>query len=452
MENTYTSLQLTSATVILEAGTVMVFDSNEGIKGGAIAMYGFSSLKGNDNCAVEFRNNLADKVGGAIYYQPFDQRELIGGQSCFIQYVGKTDNPNERNYTFTFSNNTAILGGTSIFAVSFYSCFYYYYGSFVNKNLASFFDRIGTFQFDNGSVALATEGNSFLLEKGHTSFLTTPGELLYIPLLVKDEFGRMTRTPIGLEIEDSNHQNDKNTLYYFTHNRTRIYGTPKDTKKLTFNTLNTRDAYYDKITVTLTDCIPGYSFDKVNQTCVCSADSTRTAYRGISKCNSSSGVYRTYINREFWAGYYEGHLYTGPCTFKLCYINSNPALHHPLPKSEKQMNLMMCGDSKKGILCGTCIPNYAAYFHSNTHKCGPEDKCNLGVLFYFLSEIVPVVILFTIIIHFDINFTCGGVSGLVFFSQMVLTTPTDMEKILFGHNKATVEIFKKYSIWLHSDL
>ena len=49
------------------------------------------------------------------------------------------------------------------------------------------------------------------------------------------------------------------------------------------------------------------------------------------------------------------------------------------------------------------------------------------MLFYILSEIVPMVVFFVVIITFDISFTTGLLTGFVFFTQYVddLTVPTD---------------------------
>ncbi len=442
VKNSYTSLLLTSGTVVLDEGAAMIFDSNEGLRGGAIGMYGFSSLKGKDNCTMVFRNNFANKVGGAIYYQPFDQREFVGaGQSCFIQYIGNTSNPRERNYTFTFSNNSAPLGGTAIFSASFYPCFYSYYGSRDKNNLTSFFDKIGNFHFDDPDNALATEGNWFVLEDGdRTSFSVPPGKLLNIPLAVRDEFKQLKQTPVALEVHHLAEHYD--TL--FTNNRTRLYGKENEELSLIFNIQNTRDAYYDKITVTLSSCPPGFCYHTGFNSCICCNDNDNTTYQGIVKCDRSS--FRAYITREYWVGYHNHTLYTGPCAFKDCHINSIPDYHHLLPagNSNDNLSLMMCGDAKQGFLCGSCKENYSAYFHSNTHKCGSSELCNFSILFYILSDIVPMVILFTLIIHFNVSFTMGGVSGLVFFSQMIVTTPTDMKKILNKHDSTTIELFNAF--------
>ena len=444
--NKYSALLLTSATLIMEDGTEMIFDGNEGLNGGALAMYGFSSLKAHDDCSLVFHNNFAHKYGGGIYFEPFDQREFIAGQSCFIQYIGN-HNVSTRNYSFTFTNNSANLGGKSIFSASFYSCFYAYLGSLKRHNLTSFFKKIGHFQFDDNSMnnisVLATEGNYFVTKKGKQSLQARPGIPLNIPLNVVDELNQSTNTLIGLEIKKKSKKHKPN-FFYFSHNTTRVYGNPGEVFQLTFNAQNTRNSYYNGISVTLVDCTPGYIFDDEKRLCKCSADDDTTAYNGIPKCNST--LFRAYIQSEQWAGYFESAFYTGPCPFELCAINTNPERLHLLPiDNNASLIKMMCGESKKGRLCGKCGDGYSAYFHSNSHKCGPKDGlCSLSPLFFVLSEILPIIILFMLVIHFNVSFTAGGITGFVLFSQMLVVTPINFGKVLYNDTTLTVKYLKVF--------
>ena len=445
--NYYTALRLTSSTVILKPNTSMLFEGNRGIQGGAIAMYGFSGLKGKEGCSLSFFNNSVNKVGGAIYYQPFEQREFIEGKVCFIQYIGERGVGNQTpNFTFTFRNNSAKLGGTAIFSSSFYACFFAHHNSLNTSNLSGFFDNIGHFNFDNDTddhtSSLATEGNNFVFDGNTASLTTIPGKGLLIPLAVLDEFGHRVDTPLGLELKslhDSKGPVDRNDYYYFTRNRTRLYGNSGDVINLVFSTDNIREAHYNQITVTLKDCPLGYHFDKSHFSCMCSAENPHTAYKGIPKCNSS--LYRAYIQRDYWAGFYNNgedlELYTAPCAFQHCAINSIPKLHHLLPAeaSPVTLNKQMCAKHTEGILCSECSSNYSAFFHSSSSiMCGSEDKCAYGMLFYILSEALPVVILFVLIIHFNISLTAGGVTGFVLFSQMVVVIPVDVKMMLYGQN------------------
>ena len=143
-------MYLTSGRIVFDANSTVVFHSNQGIKGGAIAMHGFSATVVNDHSHFLFINNSAARVGGGIYYASIDQREYFNGQVCFLEYGGKENNVSKRNITFLFDSNKAILGGTSIYSESIFSCYFYYFEEtrLKIKNLTKIFDRIGDFYFD----------------------------------------------------------------------------------------------------------------------------------------------------------------------------------------------------------------------------------------------------------------------------------------------------------------
>ena len=88
-------------------------------------------------------------------------------------------------------------------------------------------------------------------------------------------------------------------------------------------------------------------------------------------------------------------------------------LNHPLDHLDE----VVC-NNRQGILCGHCRNNTAVYFHSESFKCGKTDLCYLGPLFYILSEILPLTLLFLIVILFNISFTSGNLNGFIFFAQM----------------------------------
>ncbi len=83
------------------------------------------------------------------------------------------------------------------------------------------------------------------------------------------------------------------------------------------------------------------------------------------------------------------------------------------------LNEIVCGENRRGKICGKCQGNLSSYYHSVDYKCSSSEKCHLGIIFYALSEIMPVTILFIVIIIFDISFTKGGINTLVFSFQVV---------------------------------
>ena len=79
----------------------------------------------------------------------------------------------------------------------------------------------------------------------------------------------------------------------------------------------------------------------------------------------------------------------------------------------------LCSNKRTGKLCGQCKENNSVYYHSNTLKCSDEKLCSYGVLFYLLSEILPLTILFIVIITCNISFTSGAVNGFILYAQIL---------------------------------
>ena len=58
-DNWYSALYVTSGQVIFDANSTVLFHDNQAIKGGAIAICGFSAFMINDNSNFSFKNNSA---------------------------------------------------------------------------------------------------------------------------------------------------------------------------------------------------------------------------------------------------------------------------------------------------------------------------------------------------------------------------------------------------------
>ena len=66
-DNQCSALYLTSGRAVINENSTVVFRSNQGIKGGAVAIHGFSAIVVNDHSYFEFMNNSAARLGGGIY-------------------------------------------------------------------------------------------------------------------------------------------------------------------------------------------------------------------------------------------------------------------------------------------------------------------------------------------------------------------------------------------------
>uniref|UniRef100_A0A1X7VCG7 TRP C-terminal domain-containing protein n=1 Tax=Amphimedon queenslandica TaxID=400682 RepID=A0A1X7VCG7_AMPQE len=205
---------------------------------------------------------------------------------------------------------------------------------------------------------------------------------------------------------------------YTANNRFKMSGQPNDTGHLEIGTL-----YFCNLTVgidiTMSACPPG--FVNKNNTCVCSADYDSDHYYGIVRCDNRE--FEASISSLFWVGYIgnesEDTLFSRLCPQEYCNYNET---FHVLPSvpSFSQLDLLICGiNNRTGILCSDCIENNSVYYNSPGYKCGNNELCSYGPLFYILSSIIPLTLTFTIIIMLGVNFNSGAWNGFVFFSQIV---------------------------------
>ena len=425
--NAYTALLLSSGKVTLEENTYLQFVNNTGFQGGAVALHGFSYISVSDNCRVEFINNRATEYGGAIFYYPIEQREFFIGRVCFLRYRGNHNSPIDgRNISFAFVNNSAGVSGSSIYATSLYACYYAYRGAPKRHKFNEFVNKIGNFSLINDSaVSLwGTTGHVFIADTGSQVFETLPGMKLTLPLEVEDELKQRVESPLFVRKTEPN-SSVKLLNPYTVDGSIVLLGAPNSTANLVISTQHTYHSiqYMYTLTVVLSHCPPGYYYDNSTGYCRCSSSVELRAYVGIVTCNHHK--FTAIIKRGYWAGYYHSKLFTAPCPFQFCLNNNNTRAEHSLPNSVDALGSKMCGASRQGVLCGQCKEGYSIYYHSKDFNCGQNDKCDYGNVFFILSEILPVFIFFTIVVIFDVSFSCGSINGFIFYSQVVTILPMD---------------------------
>lgn len=91
-----------------------------------------------------------------------------------------------------------------------------------------------------------------------------------------------------------------------------------------------------------------------------------------------------------------------------------------LPDNLSALDGVICGTERTGLLCGKCRENYSAFYHSQDLKCTHNSRCKrtIGWLFYIMSEICPVTVLFLTVIVWDIQLTTGSIQGFILYSQL----------------------------------
>ena len=402
--NSPSALQAVSGAIVLNANTTLEFYKNTGINGAAIALYGFSYIYLNESVHLIFQNNTASGYGGAIYYHGIDQREFLTGFTCFIEIHDNKLN----NITFEFNGNKG-RAGKWIYAETFYTCVHrlhlkqYHPLSWANITAGL---GIGTQQEEY--QAIMSSAQTFTLQQVNSSYRRIPGELLTVPFHAIDELSQkvtpllsVTTDPLSIQFK---------TLYTISGNMTTV-GQQNSTTKVNMTIVGLRSLFFEFELHTLF-CPPGFVF-KCN-TCVC-GNAKPKRYNQILRCNEST--YTAYMKKQTWAGYIPENsknytdLYFAPCLAPIC--NSSIS---QLPRNLSSLNHFVCGPNRTGMMCGRC-QNTSIFFHSNKYSCRDNKYCHFGPLLYILSEILPVVIFFLVVVVFDLTFTSGSIVGFLFFSQ-----------------------------------
>ena len=403
------------------------FVNNTSLQGGAVALIGSSVIYVGSNNCYKFINNTAIHEGGAIYVFMTSSAEFITPGSCFIQHRGtKSRYPN--NISIIFKGNRAKnrTAGYAIYATSIRPC------QIINdktKKLkvidAAKLLNLKSVKFDEpAKTQVATDGATLQGSKV-TPHMIIPGENYKHGVILSDDLGHVV-TDASFKVSIMKHngtvQFGANSAAYIG-NEIQLRGTKGSTATLDLQIISPRKTYI-QLEVELLECPPGYSFSDKNLTCECSAD----AYVGFLRCES----FHSYLLPGYWAGQMEtrngSELVTSSCAFCKYYDNKNVRTAEiALPTNYSHLNLYICGETRKGIVCGICQENYSVHFNSPSYQCKPIGplRCKLGWLFYVLSEIVPVTVIFLSVLIFNIRLNSGAINGFIVFSQLLNSLDTN---------------------------
>ena len=414
--NSPSALQATSSGIILNTHTKMTFDNNSGIDGGAIALYGFSYIYLSKNVQVLFLNNTASGSGGGIYYHGIDQHEFITGFTCFIEIEGRRP----ENISLIFEGNKAHIGKW-IYSESFYNCVHnchelINYHSLTFPNITKCLGEIKSLQ---ESYAITSSVQNFSLEKVQEKYSVIPGERFSVPFYAFDELHQEVSPLISVTAANTSSKIEFEEQYTINGKLVAI-GQENSRTTVDITVIGLRSIFFEFELETI-PCSPGFVFDNNTKSCICGY-----GYKQIVWCDMKK--FRAYTDKEYWVGYIPqssfnySDLYFAPCLGPIC--NSNMPL---LPRSAFDLNQLVCGPNRSGIMCGKCVANTSVYFHSQRYSCGANKYCHYGLLLYLLSEIIPIILFFLVVVIFDLTFTSGNIVGFLFFSQYFepLILPTD---------------------------
>ena len=435
--NNGSAMYLLSADIEFSSYSSITFTNNRGFTGGAINVQGFSSLILHDNISITFRNNSASLLGGAIFQQTFDKRDYLASQSCFVE----TKASEIRDINVLFEYNTAGDGcingsfvyanGQSIFASTIIPCLN---SKQCSRDSNNPFNCIGNFTFigDCDDSISTTGGN--ITRGNNTIVYVIPGKIEELPISTwNDVFKEVLNTYKVTVQKDGNSTIQVDNAYSSISNKLiKFYGLPGDKAYVTLESIHRRKIAY-KFQIQIQECPPGFVHD--GKKCVCSVN-TVNKIEGIPSCNEEK--FEAQLLAGYWMGYDNSSddfgratdLVYSFCPFSYC-LSSQQKSNATLPQNTSVVALdkIICGNGRTGKLCHKCRHGFFNNYHDYDYNCKNETNCNLGWLFFLVSEIVPVTVFFIVVILFNINFTDGAVSGFVLFVQIsdtMLITANDL--------------------------
>ena len=411
--NNGSALHLSNSIASFGEHSRVTFCGNVGHNGGAIGMYGSSTLQIQDYSYFLFEENRAFSKGGAIYVE-FSAPLQPVYHNCFIS----SPNFTQANSTlFEFKGNKGNDSGESIFTTTFQPC-QLLCPSINSTELLSPKDIlkcIAEFNFSEPeNISLATRPKFFKLHE-ETPVRIIPGSEYTLNLKVQDEAKtNLSNVVYEASVKPSTVKVDK-AFMQVSNNTICLLGPYGAMTELSLCASDTIVVF----NVNLTRCQPGYLPNKENTKCECRAPD----YLGLQGCDPT-----VYIGKDYWMGLCSEKKHTLLCTSfcppAFCFNRNDIKYNHiyyslPDKHNISLLDQKLCGPTRTGRLCGSCADNYSIYFNSIRYKCGHEDNCHLGLLFYFIAEIIPLTILFLIIIFYNISFTTGNISCFVFYAQIL---------------------------------
>lgn len=463
-ENIGSPLYLSSSYADFSANSHTIFEKNQGLYGGAIALFNAAAIRARSGSKFEFTENRSYFKGGAIYYKSINGHDYLTSRRCFVQYVKDEQNPPQSKPRYIFTNNNAGIAfnkndslGKSIYATTLHPCSKYCdnHGR-PYKADNNTLECAGNFEYNNTirRYEIATsEWNITVTLSGNSLLSIIPGKEIALPVVTTDELKQELDAVYKVTLWHNNTTNTEPWIlpaYRYIHNKKiALKGQPSsDILKLSLTTVHSREIMLT-INVQIVPCPPGYILDEKSLICRCSGDlDIKYNYQGIIGCDATA--FRAKLQSGYWLGYNSDSLIGSICPRGFCFIFSNSSRvekNIALPESFNitALDRLLC-NSRTGKLCARCRENRSVYYNSNSYRCKKNRLCKIGLLFYGISELVPVTFIFLTVTILDVQLTSGATFGLILYYQLIDTMLINANNIITFSN-LTYEFYKYHRLF-----
>ena len=382
--------------------TQVEFFDNRATYGGAISLLESSVLQLYINSHLSFVSNHASELGGAVYATSPYQAEFIFSHRCFISATSYS-HPDMWKTSLEFINNTAKYG-SAIYVDSLFPCAKYVFD--IEPNVSSAL-RWKPFMY-SPDVKEYTIATSPAVINFTIPTEIAPGERISLNSMSIDDLNQTIVTAYQVFMEGM-----ASTIPYISDGGfLQISGKPNTTFNLTLKTLNSRHVSMSQIG-RLGNCPLGFVL--VDNVCVCSTHSPSRQFLGVLECDTS--IFRAFLQIGYWIGCSDtGEIVTSYCPPSYCnYPNASQSIQISRSCDESKL----CIQNRRGQICGQCEEGYSVFYHSENFKCGKCPYGAIGLIIYVLSELIPLVILFAVIMVLKLKMTSGLMQSLLLFAQTI---------------------------------
>ena len=430
--NKATGLQNTNG-VLGVVGNV-TFESNVGVRGGALNLFSFSYLIVTGDSKVHFIKNIGNDQGGAIFVTV---GSLGGNQvdDCFLffgyedfNFCNNCSNLNNFGVSIEFVGNFAPSGGI-IYGSGLEFCPWAqplkkkYPNTSVVDILHTHYPNV--FSFDRGPRGvenIMTTPKELVAENLQPSYSVIPGEELYITVSALDALRQNVPAvlssysidsltdqpgflrnvtprvgPSGYEfLNGSNHTSVSLSLQ----------ATENQSVSIILYTVHSEGRARIQVNIDVGECPDGFLFNNNTHKCECIRKS------GIT-CDISNGT--ILVSNGEWIGRMSdgGELLVHQCAPFYCKLGTKTiTTNNETTNFDSQCAV---GSNRGGILCGSCREGFSVTIGGRRCLNCSNTFLSLLVVYLLLGILLVVMITF-----FQITITEGVLNGVLFYSNIVI--------------------------------
>ena len=442
--NNGTALAVVGTIVTISDQTNLEFKNNSGSNGGAISLLGIATLIIGKGTSFLFANNLARLNGGAIFNKYIGKEDLRSSVKCFLQYADPFANPKTWDTQFTFDSNNASKLGHSIFSSTILPCAGFQRATNNKTNVTDIFCwNTSTWVYKNSkcSKEIYTSPRYFRQNKPNQSIF--PGHTFKLHIEAKDDLDHdVSSSTVYTAYTNSSLTSEVQHAYaYISDQYVGISGSENQNITLKLNTDGYRD-WHVEINLEMQTCPPGFivrvpltsSSERAhvaNSTCKCIGGPKRpNTFRGNLICDEDDLI--SEIRNGYWIGFVPASNNT-----KL-YMGSIALLHKysknetfPISQRYDRLDNKQCSHLyRTGPLCGKCLKNYSTAVNTFDYNC---VQCNRNttnfarnVVAYLGLTYLPYLVIFVIMIYFDIRLMSGPLIGFILYAQLIGSEVIDL--------------------------